>query len=49
MISDFDSLQNIADGLHKTNSPYTSMQSFVSMGGKQFWHFAKSGNFGKGK
>jgi deoxyribonuclease-2 len=47
MISDFDSLQNIADGLHKTNSPYTSMQSFVSMGGKQFWHFAKSGNFGK--
>lgn len=48
MIDDFNSLQNIADGVHKLDSPYSSMQSFVSMGGKQFWHFAKSGLFGKG-
>lgn len=48
MLADYPSLKNIADNTHKTTAPYTNMASFTSVGGKQFWHFAKTGSYGKG-
>ena len=47
MVDQYPLIQKLKNGQYQPGAPYTNMEVFRSLGGKIFYHFAKTGTFGK--